>query len=99
MVLENPSNCLNFEKIIPDLISYRKFIKFCNVSVLSFVWADNNNCLYYTSNSNCPIKKPYLYHVTMRFFTAFHSIPRVLRVPWNIFFVFHGNTRVSRVLP
>ena len=38
----------------------------------------------YISNSNCPIKKPYLYHVTMWVLTAFHSIPRVLRVPWNI---------------
>ena len=54
----------------------------------SFVYSENYYSLpvpvhkyeYYTSNLNCPIKKLSL-HVNVCFFTAFHSIPRVVRVP------------------
>ncbi len=48
----------------------------------------------YTSNSNCPIKKLNLHHVNVRFFTGFHSKPRVLRVPWYLF-----NNHGPRVIP
>ena len=91
-------NCLHNARSITKRLGTRQdnddfIVSSCHVLRQKCLW------WYYISNSNCPIKKPYLYHVTMWFFTEFHSIPCVLRVPWTgIYFVFHGNTRVSRVL-
>ena len=73
MVLENPRSCLNFERIIPDLISYRKFIKFLNVSVLSFVWADNNNCLNY-SLTDCKDQRSQRFYFLKKIYVAWYVI-------------------------
>ncbi len=45
------------------------FIRF--ISLITIIKFDY--CLYYTTNSNCPIKKLNLHHVNVRFFTGFHS--------------------------
>ncbi len=56
-----------------------------------------NQSEYYTSNSNCPIKKLNLHHANVRYFTGFYSKPRVLRVPWYIFSIPRQHACVPRV--
>jgi hypothetical protein len=38
---------------------------------------------YYTSNSNCPMKKQHLYHVIMWFFTVFHLNSWFRNAAWD----------------
>jgi hypothetical protein len=58
---------------------------------------------YYISNSNCPIKKQHLYHVTMWFFTVFHSNSWFCNAAWDTIIShnrstvgYHSSSRVTR---
>ena len=80
--------------------SLRSLVRYCSChSNIKSISSRNRviSYIYYTSNSNCPIKKLNLHHVNVRFFTGFHSKPRVLRVPWYIFSIPRQHACVPRV--
>jgi hypothetical protein len=53
-----------------------------------------NKMKYYTSNSNCPMKKQHLYHVIMWFFTVFRSNSWFRNAAWDTI-TSHGRSTVG----
>jgi hypothetical protein len=78
-----------------DLIRYKNLMTGILRHILVSIYREVKYIrLYYTSNSNCPMKKQHLYHVIMWFFTVFHSNSWFRNPAWDTT-ISHGRSTVG----